>query len=324
MARYALVIGIAEYQPPLRRLQKTTTDAEAVAQLLERYGNFQEVKRLPACWNQEKNCYAMEARGVTGTELGQALRTFLLEQAVKSEVLIYFTGHGFTVSDYLEQSKGYLATSDCAIETEGNRIIEQRRGIALDSLNHLIRASDLSSLVVLLDCCHGGHFLERNLVEQTLTAFSSKKDYYLITASRGFEQAYVGERHSIFTGAVLKGLSPENAGSDGQISGDRLFDSISSALKGSGQEPIRMGWGRPIALVTYPPGSQPLASTSQQTQPSNSETSTLEHSTPEPRPQPAQTSYIGNTINISDSTMTNFAGFGQINYKQASNQTHNI
>lgn len=319
MARYALVVGIPEYQRPLAPLSKTTNDAEAVAQLLEQYGNFQEVKRLPARWNQAKNCYEVEARGVTGTELGQALRTLLLEQAVKSEVLIYFTGHGFTVSDYLGQSKGYLATSDCAIEVEGNQIIEQRRGIALDSLNHLIRASDLSSLVVLLDCCHGGYFLERNLVEQTLTTFSSKKDYYLITASRGFEQAYVGEQHSVFTEALLQGLSPDNAGSDGQITGDRLFDFISTALKGSGQEPIRMGWGRPIALVTYPPESQPLASTALKTQPSNSETASPKNSASESSPQPAQTSYIGNTINISDSTVTNFAGFGQINYKQAPN-----
>ena len=143
----------------------------------------------------------------------------------------------------------------------------------------------------------------------------------MIKDSRGFEKDYVGEKNSVLTEAVLKGLSQENAGSDGQISGDRLFDYISAALKGSGQEPIRMGWGRPITLVSYPPGSQPLVSTSQGTQASNSETSSPEQSKSELAPQPAQTSYIGNTINISDSTMTNFAGFGQINYKQAPNST---
>ena len=303
MARYALVVGIAEYQSPLlSRLSKATTDAEAVAQLLEQYGNFQEVKRLPAYWNQTKNCYEVEARGVTGTELGLALRTLLLEQAVKNEVLIYFTGHGFSVSDSLGQSKGYLATSDCAIETEGSQIIEQRRGVALDSLNHLIRTSDLSSLVVLLDCCHGGYFLERNLVEQTLTAFSSKKDYYLITASRGFEQAYVGEQHSVFTEAVLKGLSPENAGSDGQISGDRLFDHIRIELQGSGQEPIRMGWGRSIMLVAYHTGNQ----------------------LPVPTPQPVQPLGHYSFNVVSDSTVTNFAGSGAIAYNAAPNQIGSI
>jgi hypothetical protein len=323
MARYALVIGIAEYQPPLRSLQKTTADAEAVAQILERYGNFQDVKRLPARWNQARNCYEVEARGVTGIELGQALRTLLLEQAVKSEVLLYFTGHGFTISDYLGQSKGYLATSDCAFEAEGSQIIEQRRGVALDSLNHLIRASDLSSLVVLLDCCHGGYFLERNLVEQTLTAFSSKKDYYLITASRGFEQAYVGEQHSVFTEAILKGLSPENAGSDGQITGDRLFDYISGVLKGSGQEPIRMGWGRAVTLVTYFSNHLAAGSTSQQDGSARAVAHPPENRTLDAVSQPAQS--VSNVFNISgNNTITNLDGSGTINYKEAPNQVRDI
>ncbi|HEY9859166.1 MAG TPA: caspase family protein, partial [Candidatus Obscuribacterales bacterium] len=254
MARYALVIGIAQYKSPLKNLDKTTIDAEAVAQILEKCSDFEKVTRLPARLNPENNVYEMVSRGVTGAELGQALKTFFLERADKSEALIYFTGHGLTVSDHLGQKKGYLATSDCVIEAQGQEIVEQQHGIALDSLNDLIRASNLSNLVLLLDCCHGGYFLERSLVEQTLTAFSSQRDYYLITACRGFEQAWAikTEQHDVFTGALLKGLASENAGRDGRISGDRLFDYISSELKDSRQEPIRMGWGRSIQLVTYP------------------------------------------------------------------------
>lgn len=303
MARYALVIGIAEYQTPLLPcLQKTTSDAEAVGQLLEQYGNFQEVKRLPARWNSDKNCDEMVAGGVTGAELGKTLRHFLLDQAANSEALIYFTGHGITVSDSLGQTEGYLATSDCTIEMEGNQVVEQRRGIALDSLNNLIRASQLNSLVVLLDCCHGGYFLERNLVEQTLTAFSSHKDYYLITACRGFEKAYGGEQHSLFTGAIVNGLSPENAGDDGQISGDRLFDHIRKELKGSGQEPIRMGWGRSIPLVTYPASNQSSVATPQPVHPLNNYSSNI----------------------VSDATVTNFAGTGQVVNNEAPNQIRSI
>ncbi|QSJ15844.1 caspase family protein [Nostoc sp. UHCC 0702] len=255
MARYALVIGIAEYQnPSLPRLSKTTNDAEAIAQLLEKYGDFQSVQRLPQRWNKDKNGYEVGTQKIHGAEIGQELRTFLLEQADKNEALIYFSGHGFTISDNLGQQKGYLATSDCQIEVVGNQIVEQKYCIPLDSLNELIRDSQLSSLVMLLDCCHSGYFLERQLIERTLTAFSSQKDYYLITACRGFERAGVikSEEYSIFTGAVIQGLASENAGSSRRISGDRLFDFVSNQLKGSVQEPIRMGWGRAITLVTYP------------------------------------------------------------------------
>ena len=255
MARYALVIGIAEYlSPSLPRLSKTINDAEAIAQLLEQYGDFQSVQRLPQRWNKDKNGYEMAAQKVTGAQLGQDLRTFLLEQAANNEALIYFSGHGFTISDNLGQQKGYLASSDCQIEFKDNENVEQKYGIPLDSLNDLIRDSQLSSLVMLLDCCHSGYLLERQLIEKTLNAFSSQKDYYLITACRGFERAVVikSEEYSIFTGAVVKGLAVENVGSSRRISGDRLFDFVSNELKGSVQEPIRMGWGRSITLVTYP------------------------------------------------------------------------
>ena len=255
MARYALVIGIAEYlSPSLPPLSKTTNDAEAIAQLLEQYGDFQSVQRLPQRWNKDKNGYEMAASKVTGAEIGQKLKTFLLEQAANNEALIYFSGHGFTISDNLGQEKGYLASSNCQIEFKENENVEQKYGIPLDSLNDLIRASQLSSLVMLLDCCHSGYFLERQLIQKTLNAFSSQKDYYLITACRGFERAGVikSEEYSIFTGAVVKGLTAENVGSSRRISGDRLFDFVSSELKGSVQEPIRMGWGRSITLVTYP------------------------------------------------------------------------
>lgn len=263
MARYALVIGVSQYQKPLGNLEKTTSDAEAVAQILEQRGDFQKVIRLPARFNPDKSVYEMVPRAVTGAELGQAIKDFFLERADKSEALIYFTGHGITVADHLGQQKGYLAPSDCVIETQGKDIVEQRHGLALDSLNDLIRASNLSSLVLLLDCCHGGYFLERNLVEQTLTAFSSQKDYYLITACRGFERAWAitTEQHDVFTGALLRGLAPDNAGRDGHISGDRLFDYISSELKDSRQEPIRMGWGRSIQLITYPVQQLPTLET---------------------------------------------------------------
>ncbi|MEH1930489.1 nSTAND1 domain-containing NTPase [Nostoc sp.] len=255
MARYALVIGIAEYlSPSLQPLSKTTNDAEAIAQLLEQYGDFQSVQRLPQRWNKDKNGYEMAASKVTGAEIGQKLKTFLIEQAANNEALIYFSGHGFTISDNLGQEKGYLASSNCQIEFKENENVEQKYGIPLDSLNDLIRASQLSSLVMLLDCCHSGYFLERQLIQKTLNAFSSQKDYYLITACRGFERAGVikSEEYSIFTGAVVKGLTAENVGSSRRISGDRLFDFVSSELKGSVQEPIRMGWGRSITLVTYP------------------------------------------------------------------------
>ncbi|MBE9034388.1 nSTAND1 domain-containing NTPase [aff. Roholtiella sp. LEGE 12411] len=239
MARYALVVGITDYKSQINNLTKPATDAEAVAQVLKAHGDFEDIAVLKG--------------KVCTTKLAEALKTLLQQQAVKNEALIYFTGHGITVSDSLGTQQAYLATYDLTIVTQGKQIIEQTGGISLLSLNNLIRDSDLSSLVVLLDCCHSGEFLERNLIEKTLTAFISQRDYYFIAACRGFQQAYANksEQHSIFTTALLAGLSPNNTNDHGKVTGDRLFDKLATELKGSGQEPIRMGWGRSITLITH-------------------------------------------------------------------------
>lgn len=238
--RYALIVGISEYQSPLKLLSKPAGDAEAVAAVLKQFGNFQEVTVLKG--------------SVNSTTLIQTFRTLLREQATRNDVLIYFTGHGIPVVDLVTgQPKAYLATSDTVITLEGKQVVEARRAVPLDSLNHLMQESQLSSLVMLLDCCHSGDFLERSLVEKTFTSFSIHKDYYLITACRGFEQAYAkkSQQHSIFTKALLEGLAEQQADQDGVVTGDQLATFIKRELRGSGQEPVSMGIGGTITLIRY-------------------------------------------------------------------------
>lgn len=255
MSRYALVIGIGPYQN-LSSLPQTVIDAEVLAQVLEDYGDY-KVIRLPGRRNAETNRFEMVNKKVSAKKLAEELRNLLQECGENSEVLIYFAGHGFTMLDNLGRQQGFLAASDSEIEKNSDKtVISQKNSISLESLNELIQNSKLSSLVMLLDCCQSGFFLESQLVQKTLSAFTSQKDYYLITACRSFETARVfeGEPHSIFTGSLLKGLNPENTGIHRRVTGDRLFDFISGDLKNSAkQEPIRLGWGKSITLVTYPP-----------------------------------------------------------------------
>ncbi len=256
---YALVVGITHYQSNvLADLAKPHLDAEAVAQVLERHGNFQEVTRLPANWLSSYRAEVAQGE-LTSKELTKALKYLLQEQAEDSEVVIYFSGHGIAVvNDLDDEQEGFLVTSDCEIEMEGGQVIGQQHGISLRRLNNLIDKAKVSSLVVLLDCCHGGSLLENGLVKQTLTALNVK-DYFLIAACRPQEKAYEGEKYSIFTEALLKGLSEEQAGSDGKISCAHLLDVISKELKGKGQEPIYLGSGRSLILVSYPGRSPTLA-----------------------------------------------------------------
>ncbi|MEM1427723.1 MAG: ATP-binding protein, partial [Cyanobacteria bacterium P01_H01_bin.130] len=111
---------------------------------------------------------------------------------------------------------------------------------------------------MMIDACHSGDFIERSLVETGFSAFGAKQDYFLITACRGDEQGWVkkGADHSVFTGAVLDGLVREKADEEGCVTGDRLFDQVQSALKGSRQEPVRFGKGRSLSIVQFRPEVQ--------------------------------------------------------------------
>jgi uncharacterized membrane protein YkvA (DUF1232 family) len=242
MARYALVVGISEYKSRhLDNLSKPVGDAEAIASLLQKYGQC----------DQEPTVLKGK---VTTEKLVKTLKTFLNEQAVNNEAIIYFTGHGVSVKDSLDETQGYLTTSDCEVTVSGTQPIAQQNAIPFSSLNSLIQKANLSNLILLMDACHSGDFIERRLVEQSFSVFSAKQDHCLITACRGFESSWAkkSDDHSVFTQAVLSALVPENADAEGCITGDRLFDHLSNALKGSRQEAVRYSKGRSLSVVKFP------------------------------------------------------------------------
>uniref|UniRef100_A0A8J7A9C3 Caspase family protein n=1 Tax=Desmonostoc muscorum LEGE 12446 TaxID=1828758 RepID=A0A8J7A9C3_DESMC len=246
MARYALVLGIAKYDN-FNNLPKAVNDAQQIAKLLREQGRF-DVQPLPGKLIESENRWEITPdKKLTGKELGQALRIFLLEKAKGAEALIYFAGHGFEAPSLTGEAKGYLATSDC------NKI-DGQNAIAFDDLNTLIGKSQLSSLVVLLDCCYAGSLLERSFIKSGFSVFNSKQDYSLITASRALERAREDAEGGIFTKAILKGLAEDKADeATGEINVNDLMSFVSRELKQSGQEPIYMGGGRSIPLVWYPP-----------------------------------------------------------------------
>jgi hypothetical protein len=246
MTRYALVIGIQKYggrSSGFDDLKKPVEDAEAIAQILEAYGDF-EVTRLPFQWNIEKQSYEMVEADLKGVDLGNAITDFFARVG-SNEALIYFSGHGAQVTTRLGQKKGYLVTSDCTTENVA------LAGISLEDLNNLILNADFSSLVVLLDCCHSGSLLEKSQISSALGTFrSGDRNYFLATACRSHEKAYEGEDYSLFTAAVIKALKSPSA--DGRVRTAQLHQIIAEELRGSGQEPVVLKSGGEITLVTYP------------------------------------------------------------------------
>jgi WD40 repeat protein len=241
MTKHALVIGIAQYQS-FPNLPKAADDAEAIAHFLEQHQY--KVSRLPHKRVSDDQWAIAPQRLLNQAELSQELRRFLCERNQGEEVLLYIAGHGFQVKNLLTgELDVYLATSDSMPTGE--------RAIALTALNTLLAQAQLTNLVVLLDTCYAGALLDQSLLTHTLNVFKQKQNYYFITACRRSEYAWEGQQHGIFTKAVLAGLQIEQADLDGNITGDRLFDFIRTKLQPSEQEPIRVGVGSSITIVSH-------------------------------------------------------------------------
>lgn len=158
MARDALVVGINQYpflkDTPTSKAKHLTTpasDAEAIAQSLETYGDFR-VQRLPANVMEGKLQIAPN-KTVEAEELEKAITNLFRPKSGRTPgtALLFFAGHG------LRNTKGgkpesYLATSDA----------NPRRdiwGVPLESLRQLLQDSPVRQQIIWLDCCFSGELL---------------------------------------------------------------------------------------------------------------------------------------------------------------------
>jgi WD40 repeat protein len=250
--REALVVGINRY-PLLRdtktskpqHLEKPATDAEAIAQILENYGDF-GVRRLPEIYHQGGK------RGVDSNPVPQNLvRVRDLEEAIAQlfnppsksipdTAVLFFAGHGLR-KDQGGVSEGFLATSD-ANPQKGNW------GVSLRWLRQLLQESPVRQQIVWLDCCYSGELLNFEQADPGNRGIA--RDRCLITASREFEVAFeeLSGNHGVLTGALLPALNPEQH-PDGWVTNYSLVDFIRNQLQHSRQRPLFHNIGGEIILT---------------------------------------------------------------------------
>ncbi|NJN13960.1 MAG: hypothetical protein HC815_41260, partial [Richelia sp. RM1_1_1] len=240
MSRDALVVGINTYSyEGLNKLKAPAQDAEAVAQLLEKYGDF-KVTRLPAVKDKENDTIKFgQKTKVNLNRLEDAIvQLFTPEGKPPDTALLYFSGHGLRKTKGRLQ-EGFLASSDVNPDM-GNW------GVRLKWLRELLQESEVKQQVIILDCCYSGELL--NFTEADPGDRGKGRDRCFIAASRPFEVAYeeIDNRHSIFTTALLKGLEPLQ---DRWVTNYTLIDLINQEYHSFPQRPIFGNSGEVINLT---------------------------------------------------------------------------
>jgi len=242
MTRDALVVGINNYANDFDNLKTPAGDAEAIAQLLEQYGEFNVVKRLPECIRDDK--LQVDSDGtVTVAQLQQALEQLFDPKGdnIPGTALFFFAGHGHRVKKQDGQYEGFLATSESHPDPA-----KGKPGLSLQWLRELLQRSPVREQVVWLDCCHSGELLN---FEEVNPAFWKGRNRCLIAASRGHEAASQepGGKHGLFTSALLKGLDPSRL-NKGDVNGSDLKSFI-DGQRGWPQQPVCLVFGQSIELT---------------------------------------------------------------------------
>ncbi len=257
MSRDALVIGINAYSyDRLPNLQAPAADAEAIAQLLEQYGEF-KVTRLPAVQDKQNSTIRVGRKTqVALAQLEEAIVQLFKPEGrqVPDAALLYFSGHGLRKNRGIQE--GFLATSDANPEA-GNW------GVSLQWLRRLLQESPVRQQIVVLDCCYGGEVL--NIAEADPGERGKGRDRCFIAASRAFEVAYEGiesstpglnpersrrveSERSVLTTALLEGLAPKQ---ERWVSNYTLIDFLNQKQSVFPQRPIFANSGEPIHLTRH-------------------------------------------------------------------------
>ncbi|HET6295614.1 MAG TPA: caspase family protein [Kribbella sp.] len=210
--RTALVIANDQYADPgLRRLVAPAQDAAALADALgdPSVGGF-EVTVL-----QNESAQAIR----------YAVEDFFADRAPEDLLLLHFSCHG------LKNAAGelFLAVAD----TKPTRLAST--AVAADFVNRQMADSRAQRIALFLDCCYGGAFPRGMVVRaageaQVRDAFAGQervgggRGRVIVTASSAMEYAFEGGQlatdaskpaPSVFTGAVVDGLTTGEADRDG-------------------------------------------------------------------------------------------------------------
>lgn len=239
MKRQALVVGINRYpcfkdshSSKAAHLETAASDAEAVARILELYGNF-EVKRLPG----RSDISQIDQTGLIQAEELKQTITELFNPQNTNTALLYFAGHGWRNEYENGETEGFLATSDLNPR-------RKKYGVSLKWLRELLQNSGVKEQIVWLDCGYSGELFNFN--EQEI----GNQDRCWITATQASERANTIQGRGVLTQALVSSLEP-NQHDAKQTTSLSIIEMIQERVRNNrfNQNPMFHRTGAPIILT---------------------------------------------------------------------------
>lgn len=210
--RKALIVGI-DYYEHFDQLKGCVNDAYNVKPVLERHSdgtiNF-GVKFLAGM---------SEDQSIQRRDLKDEVENLFRDD---SEIaLFYFSGHG-----YIDNSGGYLSTSECK---EGDE------GLSMEMILKYANDSPARSKVIILDCCHGG--IAGNPAFSNNNAVLAE-GVTILTASASDQYAMEENDSGVFTSLFVDALNGGAANLVGDITPGSVYAHIDQSLGPWEQRPI--------------------------------------------------------------------------------------
>ena len=220
MAKFALLIGISEYEPGLNALPAAVKDIEALRRVLQdpEMGGFDNVKTLA---NPDRQTMESE------------IETLFDGRAKDDLVLLFFSGHG--IKD--DSSTLYFASRNTRKNAKGDLI----RSTAVETrfVHNIMNNSRAKRQAIILDCCFSGAFDP---------AFQSKDDgsvdlqtqlgaegRVVLTSSSSTQYSFEqqGSDLSIYTRYLVEGIETGagDTNSDGFVSMLELHEYAASKVR---------------------------------------------------------------------------------------------
>ena len=219
---WAVIIGIDNYKysDPLKY---AVNDANSIRDLLIRKFNFSR-ENITFIKNEEATL--------------QAIKTALYDVVTKSgsndRILIFYSGHGETISTIDGSELGYI------IPYEGKQTDPYVTGLSMDEILRTSRIGESKHMLFLMDACYSGLMTEttKGLSKTSdrgyLSTISKEKSRQIITAGSGTQKVIERDewQHSAFTKNLLSGLGEWGADTDGNgyITTDELGTYLISSV----------------------------------------------------------------------------------------------